>query len=294
MLNLNQLRIFHSVADLLSFTRAADALHLTQPGISKHVKQLEEHFGTRLFERRGRKIALTHSGEALLEATKEITSCVEKATKRIRELDGVAPKLSLAATFTAGLYIVPGLLASFRKQHSEIETSLDVMLASLIEAKVLDYTFDFGLVGHEVTSKKLSSTAFFTDELVAIVSVHHNWASLKRRIKPEEFLHEPFITTAVGSGTRSVIEDRLRQNGVKLTRVIDFGNMEGVKKAVEAGLGVSILSKSVIQREVSSGLLGMLPITGTNMKRRFFIVRRKGKFMSSAANLFLEHFSRGH
>jgi DNA-binding transcriptional LysR family regulator len=173
MLNLNQLRIFHSVAGLLSFTRAADALHLTQPGISKHVRQLEEHFGTRLFERRGRKIALTHSGEALFEATQEITSCVEKATKRIRELDGVAPKLSLAATFTAGLYVVPGLLASFRKQHPEIETSLEIMLARVIEASVLDYTFDFGLVGHEVTNKKLSSTAFFSDELVAIVSVQH-------------------------------------------------------------------------------------------------------------------------
>lgn len=291
MTNLNQLRIFHSVASLLSFTRAADAMHLTQPGISKHVRQIEEHYGTRLFERRGRTIALTPAGEVLFEATQEMTSCIEKANKRIKELEGVAPKLSLGATFTAGLYIVPGRLAAFRKQRPEIETTLEILLAKDIEAKVLDSSFDIGLVGHEVTNRKLSATEFFTDELVAIASAQHKWASLKRKIRPEEFVHEQFITTAVGSGTRSVIEDRLRQNGVKLTKVSDFGNMEGVKKAVEAGLGVSILSKSVIQRELSIGLLRMFRLAGTNMSRSFFLIHRKEKYLSEAANAFLEHLS---
>jgi DNA-binding transcriptional LysR family regulator len=292
MLNLNQLRIFHSVASLSSFTRAADAMHLTQPGISKHVKQLEDYYGIRLFERRGKRIALTEAGQILFETTHEVISSVERADRRIKELDDVAPKLRLAATFTAGLYVVPGLLATFRKHHPAIEPTLEVLLASVIEAKLMDYTFDIGLVGHEITNKKLSAKQFFTDELVAIVPVRHKWASLKRKIRPDEFLSEPFITTAVGSGTRCVIEDRLQQNGVKLTKVLDFGNMEAVKKAVEAGLGVSILSKIVIQREVSTGLLRMLPVAGTNMKRRFLFLHRKDKLLSVAANAFLKHLSR--
>ena len=291
MLNLNQLRIFHSVACLSSFTRAADAMHLTQPGISKHVRQLEEHYGTRLFERRGRTIALTEAGEVLFETTQEVTSCVEKAAKRIKELDAVAPTLAMAATFTVGLYIVPSLLAAFRKHHPAIQTTLDIFPAKVVEVSVLNHTFDIGLVGHEIRNKKLIATEFYSDELVAIVAAEHKWASRSRKIPPTDFRDVPFIATAVGSGTRMVIEDRLRQNGVKLTRVIDFGNMEGVKKAVEAGLGVSILSKSVIQRELSAGLLRMLPLVGRNMRRKFFVIQRKEKYLSGATHEFLKYLS---
>ena len=135
----------------------------------------------------------------------------------------------------------------------------------MVETKVLDYTFDIGLVGHEIRDKRLIGTEFLRDELVAIVSAEHSWASRRRKISPGEFLHEPFITTTAGSGTRSLVEDRLRQNGVTLSRVLDFGNTEGVTKAVGAGLGVSILSKRVVQRELAAGLLRNLPLAGTNM-----------------------------
>jgi len=287
--NLNFLWVFHAVASQGSFTRAAGVLHLTQPGVSKHVKQLEKHYGTALFERRGRTVALTRAGHILYEATREAFACLGRADDRLKALRGAAPVLPLASTFTVGLYVLPGLLASFRALHPEIKTTLEIFPASTVEARVLDQSFDVGLVGHEVRDKRLVSTVFFSDELVVAVSVGHRWASRTRGVRPEELHKEPFIATAVDSGTRMVVEHRLARNGVRLTGALDFGNMEGVKKAVEAGLGVSVLSKSVIQREVSAGLLSMVRLVGRDMKRRFSLIRRKGCILSETAQGFLTH-----
>lgn len=288
-MNLNLLRVFHAVASHGSFTRAAGVLHLTQPGVSKHVKQLEKHYGVALFERRGRAVALTRAGHILYEASREVVACLGRADDRLRELRGAAPALPLAATFTAGLYVLPGLLASFRALHPGVRTTLEIFPAAAVEARVLDQSFDVGLVGHEVRDNRLVATAFFSDDLVVAVPAGHRWASQTRGVRPEQLREEPFIATAVGSGTRMVVEDRLGRNGTRLTEALDFGNMEGVKKAVEAGLGVSVLSRSVIQREVSAGLLSAARLVGRDMKRRFYLISRKGCVLSETAQGFLTH-----
>ncbi len=292
--NLNLLWVFHAVASQGSFTRAASSLHLTQPGVSKHVRQLEKHYGMELFERRGRTVALTRAGYILYEATREIVACLGRTGDRLKELHGATPTLPLASTFTVGLYVVPSLLASFRSLHPEVKTTLEIFPAATVEARVLDQSFDVGLVGHEVRDKRLVATEFFSDDLVVVVPAGHRWTSRIRGIRPEELREEPFIATAVGSGTRMVVEDRLSRNGIRLTEVLDFGNMEGVKKAVEAGLGVSVLSKSVIEREVSAGLLSMARLVGRDMKRRFLFIRRKGCTLSGTAQGFLKHLLEAH
>ncbi|QNI34815.1 LysR family transcriptional regulator [Alloacidobacterium dinghuense] len=291
VLNLNQLRVFHAVATLKSFTRAADAVHLTQPGISKHIKELEEYYGVRLFERRARSIALTQAGEILLAATQQITVCLEKAERQLKELGNAPSRLALAATFTVGLHILPSRLAVFRQQHPQIEATLDIFPAKMIEEKLLKDSFDVGLVGHKINNRSLVTVEFFSDELVVIVPPQHPWASRNRKVRPEELRKESFVATATDSGTRLVVEERLRRNGVKLTKVADFGNMEAVKRAVEAGLGVSVLSQSVIQRELSAGLLRMLPVAGREMYRKFFLVHRKERYLSPAAHVFIESLS---
>lgn len=288
-LNLNQLRVFHAAARCKSFTLAAEDLHLTQPGISKHIKELERHWGTLLFERRGRSLELTSAGRILYQATQEISASLKKAEMEMKDLANSPPQLSLAATFTAGFHIVPALLAEFKRQHPEVETTLDIFSAKLIEERLLDYSFDLGLIGHEIRNRKLVVTEFLSDDLVVIVSRHHAWASRTQKITPTELSTEPFIATATGSGTRRVVEDRLRRNGVKLTKVLDLGNMEAVKRGVEAGLGISILSRGVIQRELSARTLSMVPLAGRDMQRRFSVLYRKEKYLSRAAKVFIEH-----
>ncbi|MGO9515981.1 MAG: LysR family transcriptional regulator [Candidatus Korobacteraceae bacterium] len=299
MINLNQLRIFLAVTETRSFTRAAEVVHLTQPGISKHIKQMEEYYGVPLFDRLGKRVALTQAGEVLSEATREIMASITAAEQRIEDLKGLrGGRLILGASFAIGIYFLPGILSVFRKQHPAVEVTLDISLGERIVARILANKLDLGLVSHEVHDPRLHCTEFITDELIAIVPPNHRWAN-KKRLKPQELLQETFLVAAKGAGTRAVVEERLSDKGVVLKNVLDFGNLEGVKRAVEAGLGVSIQSHSVVRREIAAGSLAGVTLAGMDVKFAHFYVHRQDKHISRAVNAFLsllqtehENFSR--
>jgi len=287
MMNLNQLRIFQAVAEARSFTRAAEVVHLTQPGISKHIKQMEEYYGIPLFDRLGKKVALTQAGEILFEATQEIIASVTAAEQRIGELKGLrGGKLCLGASFALGIYVLPGILAAYRKRYPAVDVTVDISLSAKIMAKVLENKLDLGLVSREAHDPRLFTRQFMTDELIAIAPCNHRWAD-KSRIRPQELLGETFIVAARGAGTRTVVEERLKEKGILLRNVVDFGNMEGVKKAVEAGLGISIQARSVVQREILAGSLTGVSLTGMDAKLGRFYICRKDKHLSHAAKAFL-------
>jgi DNA-binding transcriptional LysR family regulator len=287
MINLNQLRVFHAVAQTRSFTRAAEVVHLTQPGVSKHIRQLEEYFGAPLFDRLGKKVALTQAGEMLFEASQEITASAAAAEQRIEELDGLhGGRLALGASFPLGIYVLPGFLAAFRKQYPQVEVLLEISLSEKIVAKILANKLDLGLVSHESHDPRLSAKKFMTDELIAIAPRGHRWAKMKS-IRPQELPGETFIVAARGAGTRAVVEERLKAQGVRLEKVFDFGNIEGVKRAVEAGLGISIQSKSVVQREIAAGSLIGIRLAEMDATLESFYLRRKDKHLSNAAKAFL-------
>src|ERR1700687_3715706 len=127
MINLDQLRVFQAVAQASSFTRAAETVHLTQPGVSKHIKQMEEYFGTPLFDRLGKRVALTQAGEILFAATQEVMTSITAAEQRIEELKGLrGGKLVLGASFPIGIYVLPTILAAFRNQHPAVDVTLDI------------------------------------------------------------------------------------------------------------------------------------------------------------------------
>jgi len=287
MINLDQLRIFQAVTETQSFTRAAEAVHLTQPGISKHIKQMEEYYGVPLFDRLGKKVALTQAGEILFGATREIMASITAAEQRIEELKGLrGGKLTLTASFPIGIYFLPGILATFRRQYPAVAVSLDISLHERIIARILANKVDLGLVSHEVDDPRLTSSEFMTDELVLIVPRGHRWAK-KKSIKPKELLEETTIVAARGAGIRAVVEERLRQKGIVLKNVLDFGNLEGVKRAVEVGLGVSVQPKTVVQREISDGSLAVLSVSGMDAELTYFCVYRKDKHLSNAVRAFM-------
>jgi DNA-binding transcriptional LysR family regulator len=294
MINLNQLRIFQAVTETRSFTRAAEVVHLTQPGISKHIKQMEEYYGVPLFDRLGKKVALTQAGEVLLEATREIMASITAAEQRIEDLKNLhGGRLILAASFPIGIYFLPAILAAFRKQYPAVDVSLDISLGERIVARTLANKLDLGLISHEEHDPRLTCQQFLTDELVAIVPSNHRWAS-KKRIKPQELLDETFIVAARGAGIRAVVEERLRERGVVLKNVLDFGNLEGVKRAVEAGLGVSIQSRSVVRREIAAGSLAGVSVAGMNVKFSHFWIHPKDKHLSNAAKAFMAMLQSEH
>jgi LysR family transcriptional regulator, low CO2-responsive transcriptional regulator len=294
MINLNQLRVFQAVAETRSFTRAADVVHLTQPGISKHIKQMEEYYGVSLFDRLGKKVALTQAGEVLFEATKEMMLSLEFAEQRIEDLKGLrGGRLALGASFPIAVYILPAVLAAFRKKYPAVELKLDISLSERTTAKVVANKVDLGLVSHEPNDPRLSATAFMTDELVAIAPLHHKWAA-RHRIKPQDLPNETFIAAPRGAGTRAVVEERLKEKGVVLQHVLDFGNPEGVKHAVEAGLGISIQARSVVEHEISAATLVAVPLAGVDVKIEYFVVHRRDKHLPAAAESFVTLLQQEH
>ncbi len=292
MIELDRLRIFHAVAQTGSFTRAAEVVHLTQPGISKHIRQMEDYYGVPLFDRLPRKVVLTQAGEILFEATQEIMTLVGAAEQRIQDLKGLrGGKLHVGASFPIGLYVLPRLIAEYRRRYPGVEVKMDIAMSRKIEEKVLANRLDIGLVSSEVRDPGLVAKQFMTDELVVIVPNDHRWPS-KARIKAQDLLGETFIVSARDAGTRAIVEKRLKAKGVVLTDVLDFVNAEGVKHAVEAGLGISIQSRSVVRREIGDGSLRALRLADIDSRIGYLYVFRKNRRLSNAAHALLEILSK--
>jgi DNA-binding transcriptional LysR family regulator len=287
-MNLNQLKVFHVTAKAQSFTRAAEAMFLTQPGISKHIKELEEYYGTRLFDRLGRKIVLTQAGEILYEKTEIIFNTIDQVKVEIDELQGLNRGiLNIGASITIGIYILPEVLGRFKSMHPKIDVRLEIALNRQIAELLLDNSIDFGFLGAPLHDDRLIATPFFQDELVLIVSGNHEWAQ-REKIDPPDLMSCPFIFSGRGSGTRAVIEERLGSIGITLKDTMEFGHTEAVKKAVEAGLGVSIVSSATVSREQRLGALKTLNLSGVNLQRTLYFAHRKEKYLSNLDKTFLQ------
>lgn len=287
-LNLNQLRIFHAVAGLLSFTRASGKLNLTQPGISKHIKNLEEFYGARLFDRLGKKVVITQAGEILFKATRDIFKLIEESKVKVDDLRGLSiGKLNVGATIMIGTYMLPGIMGDFRHKHPDIEIAVDIALSHDIVDKVLSNTVEIGLIGHRADDKRLVVKQFKADHLLLIVSAKHKWAKSKSSVRLQELADQPFLLSKQGSGTRNILEDRIEKAGVILNKTIEFGNTEGVKKAVEENLGISIISEHAVAGELSARVIKSLPLRGIDLSRSLYVVYHKNKYLSEAVKAFL-------
>lgn len=288
-MNLNQLRIFHSAARLLNFTRAAEEMHLTQPGISKHMQELEEYYGTRLFDRLGRKIVLTQAGETLLEATSSIFNTLESVKSRIDKLNGrLSGKLTIGAERTIATYLLPDKLVQFRQQYPFIEIRVETGFSLQITEKVLDNTLELALVGQFSTDPRLTLKTFITGELVLIVSPQHPWAKRKAPACLHELSNQTVLLGDRGASTSRLVEDLMAQNGIKFNNTVEMGTTEGVKRAVAANIGVSLLSSHVLEHELKDGELVAVPISGGAPRRELYLIHHKDRCLSLAAQAFEE------
>jgi DNA-binding transcriptional LysR family regulator len=287
-MNMNLLRIFHATAKLKSFTRAAAELHLTQPGISKHIKELEEHYGTRLFDRVGKRVVITQAGEILFRMTSDIFNMVAEAEARINDLRGLARgKLSIGSSITIGTYVLPELLVEFRRRYPYAELKLDIGLSQQAVDKVLDHSLEIAFIGHYEHDKRLVVTPFMTDRLLLIVAATHEWGKRTKPVPLQKLVDQPFLLSKQGSGTRTVMDNLFKSAGLTLRETMELGTTEGVKHAVAAGLGVSILSEHMVRKEVASGCIKTIPVEGIDLKRDLYLVRHKDRYLSEAAQAFL-------
>jgi len=290
-----RLRVFYSVARLLSFTKAADSLHMTQPAVTFQVRQLEEYFNTRLFDRTHNKISLTEAGERVYVYAEKIFHLYDEMENAVRELTGeISGVLILGASTTVAEYMLPALLGDFKAKYPDVNIRLKVSNTDGIVSMVENNIIDLGVVEAPVLNKNLAVEECRTDRLVAITPPGHELAKLDT-VPVKAILNFPFICREEGSGTREVINDYFKQAGVdpaQMNVIMELGSLEAIKGAVEAGIGVSIVSRATLAKEIKLGSVEVLELD-TPLERPFSFVHQKHKFRQCAMDELLE-FARNY
>ncbi len=285
-----RLQVFHTVARLLSFTKAAETLHMTQPAVTFQVRQLEEHFNTRLFDRTHNRISLTEAGRCVYQYADRIFDLYGQMENAVRELTGeISGTLLIGASTTIAEYMLPALLGDFRLKYPDVDVQLKVSNTEGIVTMVENNDIDLGVVEAPVMNKNLAVATCRMDQLVAIVPPSHPLAG-QPRVAVHELLKYPYICREEGSGTREVISEYLQRCGVDLGEVhvcMELGSPESIKGAVEAGMGVSIVSRATIHKELRLGTLEALQLEPL-LERPFSFVHQKQKFRHRAMDELLE------
>jgi DNA-binding transcriptional LysR family regulator len=290
-----RLQVFHTVARLLSFTKAAERLHMTQPAVTFQIRQLEEYFNTRLFDRTHNKISLTAAGERVFEYADKIIALYAEMENKVRELTGdVSGILIIGASTTIAEYVLPSLLGAFKERYPDINIRLKISNSVGIVHMVEDNTVDVGIVESPITNKNLAVEVCWYDKLVFICPPQHPLAK-KPRVTVQDLVGLPFVCREEGSGTRDFICDYLARQGLSLQDLnvsLEVGNPEAIKSAVEAGLGVSIVSQATVVKELKLGTLVARPLDPP-LERPFSMVYPRQKFRLHAMNEFMK-FARDH
>ena len=289
-----RLQVFHTVAKLLSFTKAAEHLHMTQPAVTFQVRQLEEQFNTRLFDRTHNRISLTEAGQVIYEHAAKIFELYSQMENSVREITGeISGTLTLGASTTIAEYMLPALLGNFRAEYPDINIQLKVSNTDGIVYMIENNEIDLGVVEAPVQNKNLIVDVCREDQLVCVVPIDHPLAS-NDTIKLDDIMEFPYICREEGSGTREVINEYLDQHNVpesSLKMSMELGSPEAIKGAVEAGMGISIVSSATIGKE-----LELQTLKAVNMEppltRPFSFVYKKQKFRVQAMEELLEFAQR--
>jgi len=285
-----RLQVFHTVARLLSFTKAAETLHMTQPAVTFQVRQLEEYFNTRLFDRTHNRISLTEAGERVYGYADKIFVLYSEMENAVRDLTGeVSGVLMIGASTTIAEYMLPSLLGDFKAKYPDVNIRLQVANTDGIVSMIENNVIDLGVVEAPVTNKNLVVEKCRSDHMVLAVPPNHPLA--KEKSVPISRLKEfPYICREEGSGTREVMLEALALDGIdvcEINMVMELGSPEAVKGAVEADMGISILSRATINKELMLGTLVAIDLEHS-IDRPFSFVHQKQKFRLRAMETLLD------
>jgi len=266
--NLTRLRTLVMVAQSGSISKAALDLHLTQPAVTKHIQSLEEYYGKSLIDRSAREAVLTEEGRLLYRYVLEVL-------RLMNEAETVQGSLRIGASSIPGQYILPLALGEFSRNYPEVDIVVEMGDTEQITRLVLENKVDLGLVGNPVKERQLECYPCAEDELVLILPLDHPLAQVEE-IRAEDLCGEKMVWREIGSGTRKTVEGWLAQVGVKLGEKkgsIELGSTGAVVAAVEAGLGLSIVSIWAVVRPLAWKTLAVRRLKDLSMKRRLYVIR---------------------
>ena len=286
-MNLNHLVIFHAVAEEHSMSRGAERLCISQPAVSKQVKELEAALGVTLFDRLPRGLRLTQAGEVLASHARRLFAVEADAERAIAELKGlVQGRLTVGASLTIGDYLLPQILGEYRRKHPGIALHLEIANTQVIQKRLRENLLDVGLTEGFAEDADLDAEVFGEDELVAAVPPGHPLLQ-EGEVPAVRFCAEPFLVREPGSGTRDVIERALARHGIVVQPVMSLGSTEAIKRGVAAGLGVAIISSLALEAEFKMGLLCPLTLSDLMITRPLHLVRLRGSSAGAAVQALL-------
>jgi DNA-binding transcriptional LysR family regulator len=285
--SLRQLRVFEAAAENRSFSKAAEALHLTQPGVSMHIKELESHAGLPLFERVGRKLFVTEAGQELLVRAREVIRSLKDADEAFDGLKGLRRgRINLAIVSTAK-YFAPRLLARFRDEFPQLEIRLAVNNRTSVVEQIASNEVDLAIMGRSPDTLDIVAQAFAENPHVIIAAPNHP-LGVKRRIAESLVARESFIVREPGSGTRVAMQEFFDQRSLKFKVGMEMASNETIKQAVMAGMGVSFLSRHTIDLELQTRRLIVLDVRGLPLIRQWHVAHLAKKRLSPTARAFKE------
>ncbi len=295
-IDFRHLETFCRVADLKSFSRAADDLFLTQPTVSGHILSLEHSLSLRLFDRTGREVRLTKAGEVFLRYASKILSSRKDLLNALSEFSqGIGGELSLGASTIPGDYILPKLMGDFKKEHPHFTLSLKIGDTKEVVQLVLQGDIELGMIGGKLNHHSLHYEKYEEDEIIVLVPSAHPLAK-KKKADLSDLLKEPWIIREEGSGTQMAVEKALRTKGKSLKQfngVIEMGSTSAMKEGVKAGLGLAFISKRAVEGELKEGLFSRINIEEIGpISRQLFIVFHRGRTLSPIGMEFLRFLRR--
>jgi len=288
--DLRRLEVFVKVAELGSFSRAAETLFLTQPTVSEHVRALEDELGVQLLDRLGRGATPTRAGTLLLGYAQRLLALSREAAQAIAHFQGrVSGELVVGGSTIPGEYVLPALIGAFRGKHPDVSVSLRIGSSGEVQAWVEEGRVELGVVGAPPTARVLEGRRLMADELVVVVPPEHAWAT-RQAVSLEDLRGEPMIVRERGSGSREAFERALEGAGLGLAafRVVgEIDSTQAIKQAVRAGVGVSIISRRAVEDECRARLLVCVKLGDLSISRAFHLVTHRDRSRSPLAQAFL-------
>ncbi|MGD9280651.1 MAG: selenium metabolism-associated LysR family transcriptional regulator [Desulfobacterales bacterium] len=289
-MDLWQLNIFCKVIELKSFSRAGKAVHLSQPTISSHIKDLEDHFSCRLIDRLSKEAIPTKAGELLYGYAKRMLALRDETETVLAEYNGkIQGRLVIGGSTIPGTYLMPQLIADFKRTYPDVIISLVIGDTDHIIDGILKASLELGIVGAKAETRKIVQEKLIEDEMCLIVPAGHRWAGQKR-VSLKRLVSEPFIVREHGSGTLKSLGQNLSRCGYSLEDlnvVAELGSTQAICQGIKTGAGVSVISKLAVAEDIQAGRLNALEIKGLDLKRNFYLTRHRHRSPSPLCRAFV-------
>lgn len=290
-MNLKQLEVFIAVADTGSFSKGAEITFITQSTVSQHILALEDEFGLKLFDRTGKGALLTEGGKLLLDRARRLVDSAREIPLTMERFKGVEEAfLKIAGSSIPGEYLIPAALPLLIQRYPGLTITLLQGDSREVQERLLSEQVEYAVVGGHFSGDELEFNPLSRDEIVLVVPPGHRWAG-SDPITVEELLQERFVVRETGSGTGQATVEALREAGIDTGRIrvaASLGSNNAVKHAIIQGVGVSFVSAVSVERELAQGALVRVPVEGISISRQFYLVKRRGRELSPAANAFSE------